>query len=593
MMMERSEGSVVLAFCAALVVAVGAAVVGRPRAAERPAAEPRVVRQQSAEGLRHAVAAAAPEASDAGLRVLEEGGNAADALVTASFVMAVVRPQSTGIGGGGFVLYHDARTRTQTALDGRERAPAAASEAMYLDSRGRPTRESLDGPRAAAVPGLVAMLWELYQRHGSGAAGGPVSWSRLVQPAIELAEEGFPVPPSLARAIARRKEVLERYPAARDLFMPKGRPLQAGDILRQPGLGRTLRAIAREGRAGFYEGPVAAELAFKTRAAGGLLSTEDLAAYEVVERQPLRTTYRRREVVSMPPPSSGGVALIQMLNLLGTWEEGLGQVRWHSPDHLHILAETMKRAYADRAEHLGDPDFVSVPVARLTGTPYALELRRGLAMDRAMPARELRAGLPAGPLEREHTTHISVVDARGSAASSTQTVNTDLGSGFIAGDTGVLLNNEMDDFAAKPGEPNAYGLVQGRQNAIQPGKRPLSSMTPTFVLHEGRPILVLGSPGGPRIINTVLQVLSNVVDFDMPLDRAVAAPRIHHQWLPDELLVEPGVSPATVSALGARGHVVRVLEGRAMGDVQAIQVRPSGARVAVSDPRGEGRPSSR
>lgn len=591
MVMERSEGSVVLAFCAALVVALGAAVVGRPRAAERPAAEqqPRAARLQAVEGLRHAVAAAAPEASDAGLRVLEEGGNAADAMVTASFVMAVVRPQSTGIGGGGFALYHDARSRTQTALDGRERAPAGATETMYLDSRGNPTRDSLDGPRAAGVPGLVAMLWELHQRHGSGA----LTWARLVQPAIDLAEEGFPVPPSLARAIANRREVLQRHPASRDLFMPKGRPLQAGDIFRQPGLGRTLRAIAREGRAGFYAGTVAAELSFKTRAAGGVLTQEDLAAYAVVERQPLRTTYRRREVVTMPPPSSGGVALIQMLNVLSTWEEGLGQLRFHSPDHLHVLAETMKRAFADRAEHLGDPDFVAVPVARLTGVPYALELRRGIAMDRAMPSRELRAGLPAGPLEREHTTHISVIDAHGNAASSTQTVNTDLGSGFVAGDTGVLLNNEMDDFASKPGSPNVYGLVQGRQNAIAAGKRPLSSMTPTFVLHDGRVILVVGSPGGPRIINTVLQVVSNVVDFDLPLDQAVAAPRVHHQWLPDELLVEAGLPTRTIAALGARGHVVRVLEGRGMGDVQAIGVRPSGARVAVSDPRAEGRPAAR
>ncbi|MCW5767035.1 MAG: gamma-glutamyltransferase, partial [Phycisphaeraceae bacterium] len=522
-----------------------------------------------------------PEASDAGLRVLEEGGNAADAMVTASFVMAVVRPQSTGIGGGGFALYHDARSRTQTALDGRERAPAGATETMYLDSRGNPTRDSLDGPRAAGVPGLVAMLWELHQRHGRGA----LTWARLVQPAIDLAEEGFPVPPSLARAIANRREVLQRHPASRDLFMPKGRSLQAGDIFRQPGLGRTLRAIAREGRAGFYAGPVAAELSFKTRAAGGVLTQEDLAAYAVAERQPLRTTYRRREVVTMPPPSSGGVALIQMLNVLSTWEEGLGQLRFHSPDHLHVLAETMKRAFADRAEHLGDPDSVTVPVGRLTGVPYALELRRGIAMDRAMPSRELRAGLPAGPLEREHTTHISVIDAHGNAASSTQTVNTDLGSGFVAGDTGVLLNNEMDDFAAKPETPNAYGLIGGDANAIGPGKRPLSSMTPTLVFENGQPMLVTGSPGGSHIITTVLQIVLNVVDYRMNIAEATLAPRFHHQWLPDELRLEKGFSPDTVRLLRERGQNVVIKE--IMGDAQSI-VRLADGLYGFSDTRRPG-----
>lgn len=589
-MMEQSEGSVVLAFCAALSVALGAAVIGSPRAAEDPPehleASPGAGRVQLAQGARYAVAAAAPEASDAGLRVLEDGGNAADALVTTSFVMAVVRPQSTGIGGGGFVIYHDAAKNAQLALDGRERAPADASEKMFLDSRGNPTHDNLDGPRAAGVPGLVAMLADLHARQGS------LPWARLVQPAIDLAEGGFPVSPSLARAVASNQDVLALYPASRGLFLPEGRPLQAGDTFKQPELALTLRAIAREGAAGFYAGAVADALSRRVRAAGGHITMADLASYKTVEREPVRGAYRGREVVSMPPPSSGGVALIEMLNLLGTWEGGLADLGWHRAAHLHVLAEVMKRAYADRAEHLGDPDFVTVPVKTLIGAARAKELRAGISMERATPAAELHAGRPAGP-ERGHTTHISVVDAQGNVASSTQTVNTSLGSKFVAGGTGVLLNNEMGDFAAKPGVPNNYGLVESANNAIAPQKRPLSSMTPTIVLQGGRPVLVVGSPGGPRIISSVLQVVSNVLDFDMALDRAVAAPRVHHQWRPDRLEVEPGINSTVVEALGGRGHVVRVLAGRELGEVQAIQVRPNGTRVAVSDPRGEGRPAAR
>ncbi len=587
MVMERSEGSVVLAFCAALGVALGAAVVGSPRAADghgdAHAAAPRTGRVAVAEGTRYAVAAAAPEASDAGLRVLEEGGTAADALVASSFVMAVVRPQSTGIGGGGFVIYHDAATSTQSALDGRERAPGEATENMYLDSRGNPTRDRLEGPRAAGVPGLVAMLADLHEKHGK------LPWARLVQPAIDLAEKGFPVPPSLARAIAQHQAVLSRFPASSEVFMPEGRPLQEGDTFKQPDLARTLRAVAREGKAGFYQGEVAQAIARKTRASGGHISVDDLAGYETRALEPVRGTYRGYDVVSMPPPSSGGVALVEMLNVLGTWDD-LEPLGWHRPDHLHVLAEVMKRAYADRAEHLGDVP--GVPVGALTGPARAAELRAGIDLERATPSSQVRAAGPAGP-ERPHTTHISVIDAAGNVASSTQTVNTGLGSCFVVAGTGILLNNEMGDFAAKPGTPNNYGLVESAKNAIAPHKRPLSSMTPSIVLRDGRPVLVVGSPGGPRIISSVLQVVSNVLDFDMALDRAVAAPRVHHQWKPDELEVEPGVNQAVVEALGARGHIVRVLDHRGLGEVQAIQVRADGTKVAVSDPRGEGRPAAR
>lgn len=585
--MEKSEGSVVLAFCGALGVAVLLAVAGAPRGADQHASaadHEHGAPTQVAEGRQHAVSAAAPEASEAGLRVLEDGGNAADALITASFVMAVVRPQSTGIGGGGFVIYHDVASGKQTAIDGRERAPQDARENMYLDSRGNPMRDSLDGPRAAAVPGLVAMLWDLYQVQGSKK----LSWERLLQPAIDLAEKGFAVPPSLARAVAARREVLDRYEASRELFLPKGRALQAGDLFVQADLGRTLRAIATKGKDGFYAGAVAEQISHWTRASGGHISAKDLADYTVRHPQPVRGTYRGHEVVSMPPPSSGGVHLVEMLNVLGTWE--LEELGWHRPDHLHVLAETMKRAYADRAEHMGD--VTTVPIAMLTSQDYAKQVRAGITMNHATPSAQIRSGRPAGP-ERPHTTHISVIDARGNAASSTQTVNTGLGSGFVPSKTGVLLNNEMDDFAAKPGVPNAYGLVQGQANAIEAGKRPLSSMTPTIVLKDGKPVLIVGSPGGPKIITAVLQVVSNVLDFDMPLDRAVAAPRVHHQWSPDELVLEPGIPQAAIDELGARGHILKVLAEDGLGEVQAILVKPNGTKVAVSDPRGEGRPAAR
>lgn len=586
----RSEGSVVLLFCAALGVALGTALLQRATVhadhGDAPHAEAQVGKSRVAEGRRHAVAAAAPEASEAALQVLADGGNAADALVTASFVMAVVRPQSTGIGGGGFVLHHDAKTRTQTALDGRERAPAEARENMYLDSRGEPTSESRNGPRSAGVPGLVAMLWRLHQDHGSKK----LDWARLVAPAIALAENGFAVPESLARAVAERRKVLAEYPASAAVFLPNGRPLQAGDRFVQADLASTLKEIAARGGDGFYQGAVARRLVEATRARGGHLSIQDLAGYEVKARTPVRGTYRGHEVVSMPPPSSGGVHLVQMLNILSGYDlEAMG---WHSAEHLHVLAEAMRRAYADRAEHLGDPDHVAVPVKWLTDPAYAEELRKGIALDRATPSSELHAGRPAGP-ERPHTTHISVIDADGNVASSTQTVNLALGSGFVAEGTGVLLNDEMDDFAAKPGAANAFGLVQGAKNAIQPGKRPLSSMTPTIVFgRDGAPLLVVGSPGGSKIITTVLQTISNVIDFGMSLERAVAAPRVHHQWKPDELVLEPGIDRAVLDGLSARGHIVRVVERLNQGEVQAIHVKPQRRLVAVSDPRGEGRPAA-
>jgi len=555
----------------------GAATAPPAAHGQRTAPEARTV----ARGARGAVAAAAPQASEAGVAMLRRGGNAVDALVAASFAVSVVRPHSTGLGGGGFVVYRMADGET-LAIDGREEAPAAATRDMYLDpATGEPDpRASLDGPKAAGVPGLVAMLWDLHQRHGA------LPWPDVVAPAIALAEDGFAISAPLAGAIAARRDVLGRYRASRLVFMPEGRPLAAGEVLRQRDLARTLRAVAERGPEGFYGGWVADAIA---DVEGGLITREDLRAYEVAARAPTEGAYRGHTVISMPPPSSGGVHLVQMLNVLQGYE--LGGMGFGSADHLHLLAETMRRAYADRSEHLGDPDFVDVPAEGLTSPSYAASLRRGIDLARATPSREIAPGRPA-TFGGDHTTHISVVDADGNAVASTQTINTGLGSGVVVPRTGVLLNNEMDDFAAKAGAQNYFGLVQGAKNTVRPGKRPLSSMTPTVVLGpDGDVRLVVGSPGGSRIITSVLQVVLNVVDFGMPVGEAVAAPRVHHQWLPDRLLVDRGFDREVRAELARRGHVLLV-GSKTLGNVQAVLVDDEGARVGASDPRGTGEPAA-
>lgn len=602
-----SEGSVMLAFCAALAIGLGGAVVGTRKAPahedphgsaghtvatepghERGVADPHHVEAAQADqedsrlearGERAGVATAAPEATRAAVDVLAEGGNAFDALVAASFAVSVVRPQSTGIGGGGFALCYDAAAKKTLVLDGREVAPRAASEAMFLDASGNPTLDSQDGPRAAGVPGLVAMLAKLH------AEKGKLKWARLVEPAIKLAREGFAVPASLARAIAEREPVLRRYPASAAVFLRDGRPLAAGDKLVQEDLAQTLEAIAADGANGFYKGRVAQRIADATT---GGISLDDLKGYSVTSPQPLVGKYRGMTVVTMPPPSSGGALLLQMLNVLGSLKAR--EQTWHSPAHVHLLAETMRRAFADR-NHLADPAFITeVPAATawLTSPEYGAQVAAGIDREQATPSSELRLSEPpAGG--KSHTTHISIVDAQGNAASSTQTINGGLGSGFVVGGTGILLNDEMDDFAAKVGGANLFGLVQGEKNMIRPGKRPLSSMTPTIVLDsEGRVRLVVGSPGGPRIITAVLQVLLNVVDHEMGLAAALAAPRVHHQFLADQLVVEPGFPRATLDALAGRGHTLLVHESADLGLVQAVQVRASGERVAATDPRGDG-----
>lgn len=535
------------------------------------------------------MAAAAPEASRAGAEVLAAGGNAFDAVVAAVFAMSVTRPDETGIGGGGFVLWHHAADGTQGALDGREVAPSAAHRDMYLDAAGQPTAESLDGPRAAGVPGLVALLARVHQGRGR------LPWARLLQPAIRLAEEGFVVGPTLAKELEGRREVLARYPESAALFLPGGRPWQVGEWLRQPNLAATLRALAEGGPEAFYTGPIAEELSRACRAAGGLITPEDLAGYRVVEREPLRAEYRGSRVISFPPPSSGGALLIQMLNVMSGWD--LQAWGWGSPRHLHALAETMRRAYADRSEHMGDPDHVPVPVEWLTSRERAEAIRSSIDLARATPSDRVKPGAPPAAPESPHTAHISVMDVEGNAVGLTHTINTGVGSGFVAGATGVLLNNQMDDFAAAPGAQNAFGLVQGEKNSIAPHKRPLSSMTPTLVLDEGgRVYLVLGSPGGSHIITAVLQVLSNVVDYGMDLDLATSVPRIHHQWWmeppePDRIEADPDLDPEAIRSLIGLGHVVRTEGLEVVGEVQGIQRLGDGEMLAVSDPRSEGQPA--
>ena len=523
-------------------------------------------------------------ASEIGVGVLRAGGNAVDAAVATAFALAVVNPEAGNIGGGGFLLLRMADGRA-AALDFRERAPRAASRDMYLDSLGEMTEASVEGHRAVGVPGTVAGLWEAHRRHGS------LPWADLVAPAIRLAE-GLVIRERLARSLAMIDTALNDFPAAARIFLPAGRVLRAGDTLVQRDLAETLRRIQLLGRDGFYTGRTADLFAAEMRRGGGIITRRDLAEYQPAWREPIRFAYRGDTVLSMPPSSSGGVSLAMMAGMLEGYD--LGSLRWHSARHLHLLVEAFRRAYADRSAYLGDPDFVELPVARLTSASYAAERRATISLDRATPSSEIGPGRPA-PSPSENTTHFSVVDSAGNAVAVTTTINSFYGIRAVVEGAGFFLNNEMDDFSSKPGSPNQFGLVQGEANAIVPGKRPLSAMSPTIVLTgEGRLRLVLGSPGGSTIITNVFQNLSNVLDFGMGVQQAVNAPRIHHQHLPDEVGYEPGaLTEETIAALRAMGHSLRVRGSPDaaypyIGDVQAILVRPDGVREGASDPRRGG-----
>jgi len=522
-------------------------------------------------------------ASQAGVRILQAGGNAVDAAIATSFALAVVNPEAGNIGGGGFMVLRLADGST-AALDYRERAPLAATRDMFLNEEGELREGYTLGHLAAGVPGTLAGLWEAHQRYGA------LSWQELVAPAMELAE-GFQVRERQARQIAMAQEDLRIFPATEATFLPGGEPPEVGDLFRQPELAATLGRIASRGRDGFYEGRTADLIVAEMERGGGLITHEDLEGMEAAWRDPIQITYRGHTIISMPPTSSGGATLAAMAQILEGFD--LGSLEWHGVEHVHLLAEAWKRAYADRNTYLADPDFVEMPLERMISDEYGAERRATISMDRATPSEEVGPGL--GPADDGETTHLSVVDGAGNAVSITTTINSFFGNKVTVEGAGFVLNNEMDDFSARPGYPNMFGLVQGEANAIEPGKRMLSAMTPTIVVNpEGELLLVVGSPGGATIITNVFQQVSNVVDFGMGVQQAVNAPRLHHQHLPDRIQYEMGsLSPEIIAALEALGHTVeeRYREGDVyphIGDVQAVMRLPDGILAGASDPRRGG-----
>jgi gamma-glutamyltranspeptidase / glutathione hydrolase len=512
-----------------------------------------------------------------GVDILQQGGNAVDAAVATGFALAVTYPRAGNIGGGGYMIIHLADRNLDTAIDYREIAPAATTRETFLDERGEADPgKSRDSALAVGVPGTVAGLALALEKYGSGK----FTLAQLLAPAIALAREGIPVVDDVADSLPQARARFARWPASAKIFLhDDGSTLGPGDTLVQRGLADTLSTIAEGGPRAFYAGPVAAKLAAAVQAAGGQMTAADLAGYRPIERTPVRGSYRGYDIVSMPPSSSGGTALIEMLNIL----EGYPLGTLDPATRLHVMIEAMKFAYFDRAKFLGDPA-TATPPDELTSKRYAEKLRAKIDPEHAAPAASF-GSITASPREGSNTTHFSVVDRFGNAVSNTYTLNFSYGVGLVAEGTGVLLNNELDDFAAKPGAPNAYGLVGGDANAPGPGKRPLSSMTPTIVLKDGKPFLITGSPGGSRIITTVLQVMLNVIDLKLPVGDAVAAPRAHHQWLPDEVMVERGFPPDLVRALMARGD--RVVEGSPPTSANSIMVTPDGF-LGAADSRTRG-----
>ncbi|WP_132986396.1 gamma-glutamyltransferase [Luteimonas terricola] len=539
--------------------------------------------QQAVKPPGAAIASAHALATDAGMEVLADGGNAFDAAIAVSAVLSVVEPVSSGLGGGGFFLLHDAATGRDVFLDARETSPAAATPERYLDAEGGFDRDrATNGAWSAGIPGLPAAFVHIQEKYGK------LPLSRTLAPAIRIAREGFPVYARMARGYAARSAVMERYPGTREVYLAAGRPIEVGDLFRQPDLARTMELLAEQGFDGFYRGDIGARLVAGVNAEGGAWTEDELAAYRVREREPVRFGYHDWEIVTAPPPSSGGIALAQMLQILAPYEfDALTEAQ-----RAHLVVESMRRAYRDRTFYLGDPDFVQVPQRLLSSADYAAGLRATIHPDRATPS-DLLSGAPT-PLEDEETTHFSIIDAEGNRVGATQTVNLLYGSGLVAPGTGVLLNNEMDDFALKPGTPNAFGVMGFAANAPEPGKRMLSSMTPTFMVSGDR-VAVLGTPGGSRIIT---MVLLGVLGYDAGLSApdVAALPRYHHQWMPDVLQAETGTfDVATVQALRAMGHTLQLPEeeasqGRRSSDVwgnfQTVAWDIAGNRLeAGTDPR--------
>ncbi len=499
-------------------------------------------------------------ATDVGEAVLQSGGNAVDAAVAVAFALAVTHPSAGNLGGGGFMLIRFADGKS-SFLDFRERGPASASHDMYLGPDGHPTMDSQVGYRASGIPGTVRGMAYAHQKWGKKP------WKQLVNPAVELAAKGFPVSWGLSQSLQSKatSEKLGQFVDSRRIFLHNGQFYQPEDRLIQPDLARTLRRIRDKGDRDFYEGETARLLAADMKAHGGIITLEDLKNYKAVERTPLTGKYRGYDVLTSPPPSSGGVGILQMLGVLeGTeyFKAGAGSAAVE-----HMLAETMRRYFADRSEHLGDPDFFKVPISALLNPRYILSLRESIDPARATPSTSIKP-VSVAAYESSETTHFSIVDAQGNAVSVTYTLNAGFGSGVTAEKLGFLLNNEMDDFAPKPGEANLYGLIQGEANSVAPRKTPLSSMVPTIVTKDGKLFLVVGTPGGPTIINSVLQRIVNTIDFHMNAQEAVDQPRIHHQWLPDELRMEHAFSPDTIEILKAKGH--KVVMTNFIGEVAAI-----------------------
>jgi gamma-glutamyltranspeptidase/glutathione hydrolase len=524
------------------------------------------------------VVAQEPLAADVGVAVLKSGGNAIDAAVAVGFALAVTHPFAGNIGGGGFMLIRLANGRT-TFIDFRESAPRKATHDMYLDAEGKPTRDSLIGWRAVGVPGTVRGFELAQKKYGRR------SWADLLQPAIRLASSGFPISHWQMLSFRANADSFSEFPESKRIFLKGGNFYDWNENFRQPELARTLERIAHQGAADFYEGQTAHILAREMEKNGGLITLDDLREYHAVERKPLEGDYKSYHIITSPPPSSGGVGILQMLGILdGTGYEKSGA---GSAAAYHYLAEVMRRFYADRNEYLGDPDFVKNPIAALLDPAYLRTRRDSIDPVVATPSDQIKPGLSAGK-ESSDTTHYSIADEQGNVVAVTYTLNNAYGSKVTVPGAGFLLNDEMDDFASKPGSPNLFGLVQGEANAIAPGRRPLSSMVPTIVLKDGKPFLVLGAPGGPFIINAVLQVMLNVIDFGMNIQDAIDFPRIHHQWKPDQLYIERGISPDTIALLKKAGYPIEETKPVVVARVEAILLS-DGWLQGGHDERGSGK----
>lgn len=516
-------------------------------------------------------------ATQVALDTLKEGGNAVDAAITCALALAVTLPRAGNLGGGGFMLIHNPQGEV-FALDFREQAPYLAHKKMYLDQRDRAKKEhSRVGPYAAGIPGTVKGLAMALERFGS------ISWKRALEPAIQLAREGFPVSPWLSQGIRQTQKRFSLFPGSLKVFLPQGRVPKPGEIFRQPDLANTLQRLYKRGSEEFYQGETAQILVDSVKKAGGIWQAKDLSDYQAKWREPIRGEYRGNQIFSMPPPSSGGVHLVQMLNVLEKLQFESSQ--HNSADYLHFLAEIQRSAYADRSHWLGDPDFIQVPTQWLTSRKRADEIFAQIQAQKARKSNQVYPGTPPS-YESQETTHFSIMDRQGWAVSFTYTLNFSYGCGFVADGTGILLNNEMDDFSVAPGQPNAYGLVGGEANSIQPRKRPLSSMTPTIVQKDGKAKVVLGAPGGSRIINGVLQALVNHLEFGFNPATSVALPRIHHQWMPDHISCEQGISLDTQNLLKQYGHSIAPIH--AVAQVMMISKDPHERLVAGLDPRRPG-----